>query len=315
MAPPPKDHYGARGNIYSIEDRSLENTIGFIGLGIMGGAMARNLCRKGFDVHAFDIREDAVQKVGEFGATACTSAREVAVESDFVITMLPNSEHVLDVMVNVDNVSGVMDPNTLYIDMSTIAPTATDQLAQRMSAQGKTMIDAPVGRLSSNAEEGTLLIMAGGDSVDIDRAMPVFEAIGSDIVHCGAVGAGIRMKIVNNYMSITLNALTAETLNLADASGLDRELVYEILLGTPAGKGHLATTYPTKVLQNDLSPGFPIDLANKDLGLALDFASNLGVPVKSGKASEAYYWTALSQGLGRKDWTSIYQMLVDSGRK
>ena len=289
--------------------------VGFIGLGIMGGPMARNLARAGFHVQAFDLRSDAIQMAVNSGAKAAKSVSDAVVGAEFVITMLPNSEHVLDVMLGDNDIFEKLDPNGLYIDMSTIAPTVTDQLAQEMHAHGFSMIDAPVGRQSSNAEQGTLLIMVGGEKTDIDRAMPLFEIMGSDIVHCGAVGNGSRMKIVNNYMSITLNALTAEALNLADVSGLNRELVCNVLLGTVAGQGHLSTTYPVKVLQGDLTPGFPIDLANKDLGLALDFASGLEAPVKTGEASKDYYDTASARSLGRNDWTSIYKMIRESDRQ
>ena len=292
----------------------MKDTVAFIGLGVMGGPMARNLSKAGFDVRAFDTRAAAIKRAVHFGAKAAVSAQDSVIGADFVITMLPNSEHVLDVMIGKDNISQFMEPNTLYIDMSTIAPKTTDRLFRKVEAEGQSMIDAPVGRLSSNAEDGTLLIMAGGERTDIERAMPLFETMGSDIVHCGAVGTGIRMKIVNNYMSITLNALTAETLQFATISGLDRNLVCQVLLGTTAGKGHLATTYPTKILRNDLTPGFSIDLANKDLSIALDFASDLKVPVKSGKASKEYYEAALTQSLGQQDWTSIYQMLLDSNK-
>ena len=293
----------------------MTDTVAFIGLGIMGGPMARNLASAGFHVQAFDLRSNAIEMAVNSGAKAAKSAGDAVVGAEFVITMLPNSEHVLDVMLGDNKVLEKLDPSSLYIDMSTIAPTVTDQLAEEMNARGFSMIDAPVGRQSSNAEQGTLLIMVGGEDANIDRAMPLFNTMGSDIVHCGAVGSGSRMKIVNNYMSITLNALTAETLNLAEASGLNRELVCSVLLGTVAGQGHLSTTYPAKVLQGDLTPGFPIDLANKDLGLALDFASGLETPVSTGKASKDYYDTASARSFGQNDWTSLYKMMRESDRQ
>jgi 4-hydroxybutyrate dehydrogenase/sulfolactaldehyde 3-reductase len=125
-------------------------------------------------------------------------------------------------------------------------------------------------------------------------------------VHCGPVGSGARMKLVNNMMSITLNVTTAEALMLAEASGLDPQLARKVMLGTPAGQGHMATTYPAKVLRNDLTPGFMVDLAHKDLGLALELASQLRLAVPTAMAARQAYDDARSAGHGRDDWTAVY---------
>jgi 4-hydroxybutyrate dehydrogenase/sulfolactaldehyde 3-reductase len=176
------------------------------------------------------------------------------------------------------------------------------------------MVDAPVGRSSQHAVEGKLLIMAGGAQADVDRARPVLERLGDTIVHCGPVGSGARMKLVNNMMSITLNVTAAEALMLAQASGLDPELARKVMLGTPAGQGHMATTYPAKVLRNDLTPGFMVDLAHKDLGLALDLASQLRLPVPTATAARQAYEQARNAGHGRHDWTSVYAVLRERWR-
>jgi 4-hydroxybutyrate dehydrogenase / sulfolactaldehyde 3-reductase len=142
---------------------------------------------------------------------------------------------------------------------------------------------------SQHAVEGKLLIMVGGTEADLKRSRPVLEQLGDTIVHCGPVGTGARMKIVNNFMSVTLNATTAEALTLAEASGLDPELVRKVMLGTVAGQGHMATTYPAKVLKKDLTPGFMIELADKDLALAIELAGQLGVEVATGAAAKPAY--------------------------
>ena len=151
------------------------------------------------------------------------------------------------------------------------------------------MIDAPVGRQQQHAVEGKLLIMVGGETADLERARPVLERMGDTIIHCGPVGAGSRMKIVNNFMSITLNATTAEALTLAEASGLDVELARRVMLGTVAGTGHMGTTYPAKVLKADLTPGFMVDLALKDLRLALELGESLQLPLSTGQTAEKAY--------------------------
>src|ERR671938_120561 len=130
--------------------------------------------------------------------------------------------------------------------------------------------------------------------------------MGDTIIHCGPVGSGSRMKVVNNFMSITLNATTAEALTLAEASGLDPELARKVMLGTAAGLGHMGSTYPAKVLKGDLTPGFMIDLALKDLGLALDLGRSLGLPLETGQTAEKAYRAAREAGHGRDDWTALY---------
>ncbi len=168
------------------------------------------------------------------------------------------------------------------------------------------MIDAPVGRLAQNAIEGTLLFMIGGLKSDLERARPILNVLGDKIVHCGDVGMGTRMKIVNNYQSTALNVLTAETLTFAEASGLDINLAIEVMRETTAGRGHMNATYPNQVLAGNLEPGFMIDLAHKDLGLALETTAKLRTPAFLGAAARQAYSIAQSNGMGRNDWTTLF---------
>jgi 4-hydroxybutyrate dehydrogenase/sulfolactaldehyde 3-reductase len=288
--------------------------IGFIGVGTMGAPMARNLLKGGLEVRAFDVDPTALGRIAGEGATAGGSAADAARDAEFVIIMLPNGEHVEAALFGADGIADAMRRDALYIDMSTIAPVITDRLAHLMAERGIEMIDAPVGRQVQHAIEGKLLIMAGGSEAVVARAMPVFEKLGDTIVHCGPAGAGSRMKVVNNFMSITLNVTTAEALTLAEASGLDVELARKVMLGTVAGQGHMGTTYPAKVLKGDLGAGFMIDLAHKDLGLALDLAAGLGVAAATGEAARKAYARARAQGRGRQDWTAIYAMARNERR-
>jgi 4-hydroxybutyrate dehydrogenase/sulfolactaldehyde 3-reductase len=282
--------------------------IGFVGVGTMGAPMASNLLKGGFELRAFDVDPAALARIVGEGATAAGSPAEAARGAECVIIMLPNGEHVEAALLGESGIADAMGPGDLYIDMSTIAPAVTDRLARLMSGRGIEMVDAPVGRQVQHAIEGKLLIMAGGSEAAVAGVMPIFEKLGDTIVHCGPAGSGSRMKVVNNFMSITLNVTTAEALTLAEASGLDVELARRVMLGTVAGQGHMATTYPAKVLKGDLGPGFMIDLAQKDLGLALDLAADLGVPVATGRAAREAYSRAQAQGRGRQDWTAIYAM-------
>jgi 4-hydroxybutyrate dehydrogenase/sulfolactaldehyde 3-reductase len=284
-------------------------TIGFIGVGTMGAPMARNLQRAGYKVCVYDANPDAAIALRADGITTAASSIEAAHGQDAVITMLPNGPIVEEALFGDDGLAAVFTGQTLYIDMSTILPAQTDAIYQRLAKNGITMVDAPVGRSSQHAIEGKLLIMMGGETEDVKRARPVMEKMGDTLVHCGPVGAGQRMKVVNNYMSIALNALTAEALVLAESSGLDREQAREVMLGTVAGQGHMGTTYPSKVLKGDLSPGFMVDLAHKDLGLALDLAAGLNVPTFMGAVARQSYALARLEGRGKQDWTALYETM------
>ena len=295
----------------------MDRTIAFIGLGTMGRPMASNLLKGGLTIRAFDIVPGAVDALASAGATPTGSPAEAAQGADVVITMLPNSSHVDEAVFGLGGIAEGIASDALYIDMSTIAPAMTDSLAGRLAERGVAMVDAPVGRQQQHAIEGKLLIMVGGKASDLERARPVLERMGDTIVHCGPVGAGSRMKIVNNFMSITLNVTTAEALTLAEASGLDVEVARKVMLGTAAGLGHLGTTYPAKVLKGDLAPGFMVDLALKDLRLAIELGQSLGLPLQTGRSAERAYDAAAKAGYGRNDWSALYaysrKSLQDSG--
>ena len=286
--------------------------IGFIGVGVMGAPMARNLLRAGHRVSAFDTNSAALAAVVRDGAVKVGSAREAADGADYVITMLPTGRHVAEAVLGPEGLAEALDPAALLIDMSTGLPADFDATAESLAASGRRMIDAPVGRTSKDAEAGTLLVMAGGSPEEIERALPVLEILGDPVIHCGPRGAGIRTKLVNNYVSVVSNVVVAEALTLAEGEGLDRDLVIEVLMGTTAGQGHLATTYPAKVLADDLEPGFMIDLAHKDLGLAIGMGEAAGVAHGTGLAAIECYSAARDQGMGRLDWTAIYNLVRKS---
>lgn len=283
--------------------------IGFIGTGTMGAPMARNIARGGHEVTAFDLDADALRALSNAGIAAAPSARAAATDKDLVISMLPNSQHVEDLVFGANGIAEVLSPDGLYIDMSTIAPTMTTSIAERLRARGLAMIDAPVGRQQQHAIDGKLLIMVGGSEADVERARPVVDLMGDTVIHCGPCGAGAAMKIVNNFMSITINLAAAEALILAEKGGLEPDLARKVMLGTVAGQGHFGTTYPAKVLRGDLEPGFMIDLAHKDLGLAVEFANAIGAPLDSGRLAQARYDDARKAGRGRQDWTALYDFL------
>ena len=285
------------------------STVAFIGLGIMGEPMARNLLKGGHIVRAFDVRTSAMEAISSKGAVTSTSPAEAAVDAEFIFTMLPSGKEVNQAVFGENGFAQSMTENSLFIDTSTILPADTDEISAKLAAKGLKMMDAPVGRLAQNAIEGTLLFMVGGLESDLENVRPLLNLLGDEIVHCGAVGMGARMKIVNNYQSTALNILTAETLTLAKASGLDVNLAVEVMRETTAGRGHMNATYPNQVLSGNIEPGFMIDLAHKDLGLALETTAALRTPAFLGAAARQAYSIAQSKGQGRKDWTSVYLTL------
>ncbi|MFH0259247.1 sulfolactaldehyde 3-reductase [Vibrio barjaei] len=290
------------------------STVGFIGLGQMGSPMAANLIKGGHSLRVFDISETAVAKMVELGATAATSPADAASDAEFVITMLPNGALVKSTLFGDCGVTEGLDKQALLIDMSTIHPFETDALINEMSEKGFSMMEAPVGRTSDHAIKGELLILAGGTPDQIAKAQPLFDCMGSETIDAGGPGKGIRVKIINNYMSIALNALSAEAATLSEAIGLEFDAALKVMNGTPAGKGHFTTTWPGKVLAGDLSPAFMLDLAHKDLGIALDLANQVNVPMPCGAASRELYSVARAAGRGRQDWTAVFEQLrVTSG--
>ena len=285
------------------------STVAFIGLGIMGEPMARNLLKGGHIVRAFDVRTSAMEAISSKGAVTATSPAEAALNAEFIFTMLPSGKEVNQAVFGENGFAQSMTQSSLFIDTSTILPADTDEISTKLATQGLKMMDAPVGRLAQNAIEGTLLFMVGGLESDLENVRPLLNLLGDEIVHCGAVGMGARMKIVNNYQSTALNILTAETLTLAKASGLDVNLAVEVMRETTAGRGHMNATYPNQVLSGNIEPGFMIDLAHKDLGLALETTAALRAPAFLGAAARQAYSIAQSNGQGRKDWTSVYLTL------
>lgn len=283
--------------------------VGFVGLGTMGLAMAKNLMKGGHSVTGFDPSATAMSNHVQNGGQAATSPAEAAQTAEFVITMLPNGKIVRHAIFDAGGIIETMQNNALLIDMSTIHPSETDGIRRDLAEKHISMVDAPVGRTSVEAASGTSLFMVGATKDDLETAHPILECMGDTIIDCGGPGTGSRMKIVNNLMTTSLNVLTAQILTFSDATGLDRDLAVSVMNGTAAGRGHMSTTYPAKVLKGDLTPAFMIDLAKKDLDIALALAKELGVSLSLPTQAERIYSEAQEAGRGGQDWTAIYDML------
>ncbi len=278
----------------------------------MGAPMARVLARGGHAVMGYDIDEGARARFVAGGGSVARTAAEAVAPADVVLTMLPEGRHVREALLGHDGVARSLRSDALVLEMSTIDPRESDAIRADLASLGTSMVDAPVGRTSEHAVRGELLVMAGGTPADVDRVRPLLDLVGERTIDCGGPGTGIRMKIVNNFMSIALNALSAEALTLAESSGLDLGRTLEVLAGTPAGQGHFTTTYPAKVLAGDLSPAFQLRLARKDLAIGVAFAATVGVDSRVGPAALAWYDEAMGHGRGGEDWTAVFAEARDS---
>jgi 4-hydroxybutyrate dehydrogenase / sulfolactaldehyde 3-reductase len=279
--------------------------IGFIGLGRMGRGMALNLCRKGFSLIVHDVDPGPVRDLVAAGAAAAGSVADVARAADVVVTMLPNSAIVAEVVGGAAGVLAHARPGALVMDMSTVSPETTDSLAAAAARKEVAFVDAPVGRLASHADRGESLFMVGGAERDFERVKPLLEAMGTSIYHCGPAGAGTRTKLVNNYLAIVSCQLNAEALTLAQKFGLTLEKTLEVIHGTTATNGQLKIAWPAKVLRGDTEPGFTIDLAHKDLTLIVEAANALRLPVPAAAAAREAYSTARAQGFGGRDFSAM----------
>lgn len=286
--------------------------VAFVGLGQMGRPMSLNVLRGGHTVRVFDVDKSAVEALAAAGAQACETPAEAGKGAEFVITMLPNGDLVREVLLGKHGVVESLPAGALVIDMSTIHPLHTDQLIADMAARGFEMMDVPVGRTSDQAVTGSLLLLAGGTQEQIERARPLLMLMGNELVEAGGPGMGIRVKIVNNYMSIALNALSAEAATLCEALGLDFDVALTVMKGTPANKGHFTTTWANKVLKGDLSPAFMVDHAHKDIGLALDVANRLHTTLPMGAVARETYNQMRAKGRGKQDWTAVLEHLRDA---
>ena len=285
--------------------------IGFIGLGNMGKPMASNLHRKGFSLIVFDVNPAPVADLTGLGAAAASGAAAVASVSDIVITMLPDSASVEQVVLGPEGVLSTLKPGSLVMDMSTVDPLLTDRLATEVLEKASVFVDAPVGRLASHAARGESLFMIGATDEGFARVKPLLEAMGTTIHHCGAPGAGIRTKLVNNYLAIVSCGFNAEALALSQRFGLSLARTLEVVHGTTATNGQLKIAWASKVLTGDTDPGFTIDLAHKDLTLIVAAADATGVPVPIADAARASFDAARAAGFGGRDFSAMVDVLCD----
>ena len=275
----------------------MEDKIGFIGLGIMGDGMARNLLKAGFDLTVWNRTTSKTTSVVEAGAQAGKNPADVAAKCDIIITCVSDTPDVEAVILGENGVIEGAQIGSLVIDCSTISPHATMDIAAQLNAKGVTMLDAPISGGSEGAANGTLSIMVGGAEADFARAKPIFEAMGKTITHVGAQGAGQTVKLVNQILVVINMLAVSEALMFAQAGGLNLEKTLEAVSGGAAGSWMLSNRGP-QCVERDWRPGFTIDLQQKDLRLVLEAADQMGIPTLGTGIVFQMYRTLQQQGLG-----------------
>ena len=292
--------------------------IGFIGVGTMGLPMAANLVKKGFAVTAFDLNTDAVKAAVAAGMTPAASAAEAVAAADIVVTMLPSSPHVESVYSGDGGVINAARKGTLCIDMSTVDPAASRRVAAAAAERGLRFVDAPVSGGTPRAIDGTLAIMVGASGADFQAALPALQAMGANVIHVGPVGSGEVAKLCNNLIAGVTAVAVSEAFRIAEGFGVDAKTVTEVIAKSSGNTWVMENMHPVPGLvaratsSNDYAPGFMTDLMCKDVGLAVDAARGLRIPLFVAPAAQQVYRLASSHGLGRKDFTSVYTFLKPS---
>jgi 3-hydroxyisobutyrate dehydrogenase len=277
----------------------MSERVGFIGLGIMGRGMARNLLKAGFDLRVWNRTPARMTELAAEGASTATDPADLAAHCDILISCVSDTPDVEAVLAGDDPPGAIhgLRPGSLVIDMSTISPHATRALAEKLKAKGVEMLDAPVSGGSEGAAKGTLSIMVGGEAEQVARARPVFEAMGKAITHVGGHGDGQTVKLVNQILVVGHALAMSEALLFAQAGGLDLQKTLDAVKAGAAGSWMLSNRGP-QIIQRDFRPGFTIDLQQKDVRLVLAAADQMGVPVLGTSLIFNLYRTLQAEGLG-----------------
>ena len=257
--------------------------IGFVGLGAMGRGLVGNLLRKGFDVTVWDLSPAAVDAMVAKGAKRAGSIAEMARVCDVVCSMVPDAPDVKRVALGEDGVIAGAHPGLIYVDFSTVDPTTSRTVGAALSEKGIRMLDSPVGRGVPEAEAGTVTFMVGGDAATLEEVRPILEALSSEIMHIGDLGAGTTIKLVNNYLAAGMVAIIAEAISFGIKSGVTLEQIIALSDKTGTSNKVLNTVLPRKVFKADYTPGFASRLAAKDHRLAMSLARDLDIELPVGK--------------------------------
>jgi len=286
----------------------MKSKIGFIGIGIMGYHMSRNLLEAGYPLIAYDVSEEAVNRIVELGAEKGKSSKEVAILSDIVITMLPDSPDVEKAALGADGIFEGARKGLIHIDMSTIAPDMAIKVADKLEEQGVRCLDAPVSGGEVGAQKATLSIMVGGPQDLFDEVLPIFEVVGKTITLCGPHGTGQTVKACNQ-IQVALNFVgMAEALVLGAKAGVDPEIIIKVLSGGYAQTRVMDVRGP-QVIKGNFSPGFKSKFHYKDLNIIMDTARRLHVPLPATAIAHELFSSLIASGGGDLDHSAVIKVI------
>ncbi|MGH7365113.1 MAG: NAD(P)-dependent oxidoreductase [Candidatus Rokuibacteriota bacterium] len=289
----------------------MSEQIGFIGLGNMGAPMAGRLLDGGYALVVNDIRQDTARPLLARGAAWAASPAEVAAAARTVITILPTSREVREVLLGAKGLLDALRPGSLVLEMTSADPSATRELEREAAARGSALIDAPVSGGVRGAVEGTLAIMVGGAPAQLERARPLLARMGKNIFHAGPVGAGHAIKLVNNMCSGGILALTIEALVVAARAGVDPARAVDIIQASSGRSNASDYKLPRFILNGGFDAGFAIRLMMKDLDGYGRLAQEAGVPSPVARAAAEIYRLAMARGMGEQDHTAIARMIEE----
>ncbi|MNX52406.1 2-(hydroxymethyl)glutarate dehydrogenase [compost metagenome] len=289
----------------------MDKRIAVVGLGQMGGRIARRLLHQGHDIGVYDIDPSRAGAFAALGAMPYRGLKELCAERDVILTVLPDAAIVKQVVLGAGGLAGGMQEGSLLIDMTTSVPAVTQQIAGTLSERGIRMLDAPVSGGVQKAETGALTIMVGGLSSVLDDARPVLEELGEQIIHVGGIGAGHTAKALNNLITAANLAITSEALALGVKMGLNAQTLLDVV---NAGSGRSAVSeikFPMQVIPRTFAPGFSMALMCKDVGIALDMAHEAATPMWVGKAVHQLWKHGAASGRADMDHTAIALTVED----
>ncbi len=282
--------------------------VGFIGIGRMGSHMSGWILKAGYDLTVHDLRKEAAADLLEKGAKWADTPRAVSETCDLVISSLPSPVEVQQVVYGDNGLMEGWKEGDIYVDMTTNSPDVVLQLAKDAGNKGVTFLDSPVTGGSKGAEEGNLVFIVGGEKAGLEKIDGILKTMGHKIYHVGDVGSGTIAKLVNNVISITINAIMAEAFVLGVKAGIDPQILFEVATSGTANNWDLEK-YPDSVFQGNFEPGFRLSLASKDVGLAVQLGRKLGVPLSVAAAVDQSFLAAKAAGYGDKHLYSIFEYL------
>jgi len=285
--------------------------IGLIGAGIMGRAIGNNILKAGHDLVVYDIYPEAIQRLIQRGALSGESPKDVARKTEVIITMLPFPRDIETVVFGENGILQGVKSGSIFVDMSTSDPLLAQRIAEALEKHGVAAVDCPVGGGEPEAISGQLVLIAGGAETAIERIRPLLMCIGREIIHCGGPGTGQAMKLTNNMLGAIIFQASAEALSLGMCFGISLETMLAVLSKTAASNAVLTKALPAKAFKGNYEPGFRIRLAKKDVGLAVELAKQLDVPIPLGALTLQRCASLVAEGYGDQDISAIVRSQAD----